>query len=85
MDLRIREADLVALHVWHASMVMLARPGEKVGISVYEMPALATSCDLNDYPYHLLVIEVEDPWDGPTQARIRASLSGFNQESQFGA
>lgn len=64
---------------------MLARPGEKLGISVYEMPALATSCDLIDYPYHLLVIEVDDPWDESTQARIRASLSGFNRDVQFSA
>lgn len=74
MDIRIRERELQSMHVWHASMVMLARPGEALGLSIYEMPALATREDSQEFPYHLLVIEVDDPWDGATQDRIRTNL-----------
>jgi hypothetical protein len=77
MDQRISEPELGALHVWHASMVLLARRGEMLGISVYEAPAIASLAARCESPYHMLVIEVDDPWDVSTQNRIRASLSRF--------
>lgn len=77
MDVRVREAEISALHVWHASMVLLARPGESVGIPIYETLALASASDSGDAPYHLLVIEVDDPSDETTQARVRANLRSF--------
>lgn len=78
MDLRIREPELQALHVWHASMVVLARPGEALGVSIFEAPAVAPPASVPvgiEFPYHLLVIEVDDPQDRSTQDRIRCRLS----------
>lgn len=74
MDIRIPEEKLNAVNLWHASMVMLSRPGEKLGVPIYEVPALAAMSRSVQQPYHLLVIEVDDPADKATQDRILASL-----------
>lgn len=81
MDLRIREHDLQAMHVWHASMVVLAKPGEVIGVPIFEAPAIAppvSSLVGIEFPYHLLVIEVDNPEDSVTQDRIRCRLSEFD-------
>ncbi len=81
MDLRICEPELHAMHVWHASMVLLVKRGESSGVSIFETPAvapLASSPFGIDFPYHLLVIEVDNPEDRATQDRIRCRLSEFD-------
>lgn len=79
MDIRVSERELSPMHIWRASMVMLARPGELQGVSIFEAPALGKASDgqTPDLPYHLLVIEVANPQDLTTQARIRANLQAF--------
>lgn len=81
MDLRIRERELQAMHVWHASMVVLAKPGEAFGVPIFEAPAVASPVSSPvgiEFPYHLLVIEVDNPEDSVTQDRIRCRLSEFD-------
>jgi hypothetical protein len=81
MDLRICEPELQAMHVWHASMVILVKRGEASGVPIFEAPAVAPPASFPigiEFPYHLLVIEVDDPEDRATQDRIRCSLSKFD-------
>jgi len=80
MDIRICEPDLQAMHFWHASMVILVRRGDASGVSIFETPAIAPGSPTagTDFPYHLLVIEVDNPEDRATQDRIRCKLSEFD-------
>jgi hypothetical protein len=77
MDKRVTESELPSISVKEFGSVLLVRPGDAVGVSVEALtggPCEGRPKSVLAGPTGILFIEVEDPRDASTMARVEATL-----------